>query len=138
MKKFKLAEAYKVLNNSSTKVTKMEENDKFVVIDIIMELKPISEEISEAIDIAREKLKGEHHDEFMAKVPKWEELSDEEKIEINAYLFKYNKSIEDSIANLVQEEVELTKKLSKEAFKKFWASNDFDVPTIVMLSEVLC
>ena len=58
-------EAYALINKS--KLTKMEDADKFTVIKAIRALKPIYTAYEEYIKDAQEKLKGENHDEMVKK-----------------------------------------------------------------------
>lgn len=137
MKRIELIQPYKILSSNTTKLTKMDDNDKFIFIKFLREIKPIVEELTDALNVAQEKLKGDNHEEIMAKFQKWNTISDDDKRDVNAYLIKYNKDVENAVHDIAQEDIEIKNTLSEDAFDKFMASNDFDVATIMQLSECL-
>ena len=134
MKKQELKVIYEIL--SGAKLNKMEDNDKFKVIKIMRELKPINSEITEAIKDAQDKLKDENHDELLEKA-KTNQLSEEELIKANAYFKKFEKDIYAAIKDILETEIELKEKISVEAFEKLIASNDYTVEVIMILEDAI-
>ena len=137
MKRIELIQPYKILSSNTTKLTKMDDNDKFIFIKFLREIKPIVEELTDALSVAQEKLRGDNHEDIMAKFQKWNTISDDDKREVSDYLNKYNKDVENAVHDIAQEDIEIKNTLSEDAFDKFIASNDFDVATIMQLSECL-
>ncbi len=135
MKKINAVGAYNILNGA--KLTKMADTDKYTVIKIMREIKPVALEITEALEVAKEKLKSENHATLQERVQNWKELSETEKVEINTYFNKYNANIEEAMKELSEEAFELKNHLCEESFASLIASNDFDVATIMSLEEVI-
>lgn len=135
MKKINAVGAYNILNGA--KLTKMADTDKYTVIKIMREIKPITVEITEALEVAREKLKSDNHATLQERVQRWNELSESEKVEINSYFNKYNASVDEAMKELTEEDFELKNHLCEESFASLIASNDFDVATIMSLEEVI-
>lgn len=141
-----VVEAYALINKS--KLTKMEDADKFTVIKAIRALKPIYTAYEEYIKDAQEKLKGENHDEMVKKGEEFnrnnknvadltpEELSSLK--EVNNYFRAYNGSLQKLIEEELSKEVAPEyERLSEAALKKFIASNDFSVEECIKVSDVL-
>lgn len=137
MKRIELIQPYKILSSNTTKLTKMDDNDKFIFIKFLREVKPIVDELSDAISVAQDKLKGDNHIEIMDKFYKWDVIDDATKLEVSNYLKKYNEDVEKAVHDIAQSGIEIKNTLSEDAFDKFMASNDFDVATIMQLSECL-
>ena len=135
MKKIELLGLANIL--SIAKVSKMDDTDKYAVIKIMRELRPVATEINAAIEIAREKLKGEEHASIVKMEQEWDNLSDENQLKVKSYYAKYDKEIEASIRDLLEENFELSVKLSEEAYSKLIASNDFDVATMMKLENLV-
>ena len=139
-------EAYALINKS--KLTKMEDADKFTVIKAIRALKPIYTAYEEYIKDAQEKLKGENHDDMVKKGEEFNrnnknvsDLTPEELSilkEVNNYFRTYNgnlqKLIEEELSKEVSPEYE---RLTEAALQKFIASNDFSVEECIKVSDVL-
>lgn len=135
MKKIELLGLANIL--SIAKVSKMDDTDKYAVIKIMRELRPVATEINAAIEIARDKLKGEEHASIVKMEQEWDNLSDENQLKVKSYYAKYDKEIEASIKDLLEENFELSVKLSEEAYSKLIASNDFDVATMMKLENLI-
>lgn len=145
MKTSKIVSVYKTMNDS--KLTKMEDADKFKVIKALRAIKPISEGYEEFVKLTYEKLKDDKMEEMQKKAQHWQEMqsqgkeveySFEERKELNEYFQNFNNTIEKLMKEEGDKENELTyDKLSEDAFGKYIASNDFNVSTIMDLQEVL-
>ena len=135
MKKIELLGLANIL--SIAKVSKMDDTDKYAVIKIMRELRPVATEINAAIEIARDKLKGEEHASIVKMEQEWDNLSDDERSQVKSYYAKYDKEIEASIRDLLEENFELSVKLSEGAYSKLIASNDFDVATMMKLENLI-
>ena len=135
MKTSKIVSVYKTMNDS--KLTKMEDADKFKVIKALRAIKPISEGYEEFVKLTHEKLKDDKMQEMQSQ-GKEVEYSFEERKELNEYFQNFNNTIEKLMKEEGDKENELTyDKLSEDAFGKYIASNDFNVSTIMDLQEVL-
>lgn len=140
-----VSEVYNKLNEIGTKLTKMEDKDKFIVIKAMRQMKPVATGYDDFVKDAQEKLKGDGFNEMMEKAKKWQEEGDkttltiEERVSLNAYFNAYNKRVEDCLKEEAEKDVELTyERLQEDAFGKLVSSNDFDVKTIMELNDVLC
>lgn len=129
---------------NSAKLTKLEEKEKYQVIKIARRLKPVATAYEEFRQDAHEKLRPENFDEMQRKIIRWQEegekttLTLDERKEINAFLTDFNRSLEQCLKEESEKEQELDyTPLSEEAFARFLASNDFDVSTAMLLSEVM-
>lgn len=134
MKKQELKVIYEIL--SSAKITKMEDSDKFKVIKIMRELKPIYKEVEEAITVAEEKLKVEGQDE-MAEKARLNLLEPEEILSVNETFIKFRKDVQTSVKEIAEAEVTLKEYINNAAFEKLLASNDFNLATIMFLEEAI-
>lgn len=123
---------YRMLNNA--KLTKMEDNEKFLVIRLMKELKPIANSYDEFIKDAAEKLKPEGIDEINAKMQEGKELSKEEKEVFD----KFNRDVTECVQKELKKEHEINAELlSEEAMKHFMSSNDFSVAEIMALYDFM-
>lgn len=143
MKTSTIIEVYQLLNTA--KLTKMESKEKFQVIRIMRTMKPMAEEWDSFIKTMDEKLKGEHHEEMLAKAQQWQKegekttLSLDERMAVNEYFAKFNKDRTEMITSEQSKEVNvLFDKLTEEGFEHLVDSNDFVVGQIVTLQEAIC
>lgn len=135
--------AYRTINAS--KLTKMEDTDKYKVIKAIREMKPVVESFDSFVSDARERLKPEDFDTMQEKAAQWQKEGDattltvEDRVELNRYFEDYNRKVEECVKEESEKEHELKfGRLSEEAFCKLMASNpDWDVKTTVQVEEVL-
>lgn len=143
MKTSTIIEVYKALKEA--KLTKMESKEKFAVIRIMRAVKPVAEEWDAFLSTVDEKLRGEGHEEMVAKIQQWQKegeqttLTEEERREVNAYIMRYNKEREELLHAELAKEVEVSfERISEEAFERFIDSNDMDVNVLTILSESIC
>lgn len=143
MKTSTIIEVYQLLNTA--KLTKMESKEKFQVIRIMRAVKPVAEEWDSFVKTMDEKLKGEHHEEMLAKAQQWQKegekttLSLDERMAVNEYFAKFNKDRTEVITSEQSKEVNIIfDKLTEEAFERLVDSNDFNVGQIVALQEAIC
>jgi hypothetical protein len=93
MKTIDIKNAYNLINTA--KLTKLSSTDKFKVIKAIRVLKQIAIDFEEFQKDAMERLKGEEHDDIVAKATQWKSegenttLTTAERIRVNTYLLKY-------------------------------------------------
>lgn len=124
--------AYRILNNA--KLGKMKDGDKFNIVKMMKELKPVATAYDEFIKDAAEKLKPEGIEEIQSKVQQQENLNAEEQ----SIWAKYNSDVAKCVADELAKENEFTfVPLSEEGFKGLLASNDFSVAEILALDEVI-
>lgn len=133
---------YKLLNDS--KLTKMEDKDKFIVIKAVRKFKPIAADFDDFQKDAQEKLKGENFEEMQKKAQQWQKdgdkttLTEDERREINKFFNEYYKKLEECLKEETEKKHELEyEKLSEDAFGKFISSNDFKVDDIIKIQEVM-
>ena len=138
-----IIEVYQLLNTA--KLTKMESKEKFQVIKIMRAMKPVAEEWDSFVKTMDEKLKGDNHEEMLAKAQQWQKegekttLSFDERMAVNEYFAKFNKDRTEMITSEQSKEVNiLFDKLTEEAFERLVDSNDFNVGQIVALQEAIC
>lgn len=143
MKTSTIIEVYQLLNTA--KLTKMESKEKFQVIKIMRAMKPVAEEWDSFVKTIDEKLKGEHHEDMLAKAQQWQKegekttLSLDERMAVNEYFGKFDKERRELIASERSKEVDvLFDKLTEEAFERLVDSNDFNVGQIIALQEAIC
>lgn len=143
MKTSTIIEVYQLLNNA--KLTKMESKEKFQIIRIMRAMKPVTEEWDSFVKTMDEKLKGEHHEEMLAKAQQWQKegekttLSLDERMAVNEYFGKLDKERRELIASEQSKEANvLFDKLTEEAFERLMDSNDFNVGQILALQEAIC
>jgi formate-dependent phosphoribosylglycinamide formyltransferase (GAR transformylase) len=134
--------AYEVI--ASAKLTKMNDEDKFLVIKATRAIKPIALDFDEFRRDAEERLKEDGHEEIIAKYRQWYKegentsLTLEEREEVNRRLTEYRSRVEKCLSEELSREVTPEyKRLGEEAFEKFVASNDYDVKTIILLQDIL-
>ena len=115
MKTSKIVSVYKTMNDS--KLTKMEDADKFKVIKALRAIKPISEGYEEFVKLTHEKLKDDKMEEMQKKAQHWQEMqsqgkeveySFEERKELNEYFQNFNNTIEKLMKEEGDKENELT------------------------------
>lgn len=133
---------YKLLNDS--KLTKMEDKDKFIVIKAVRKFKPIAADFEDLKKDVQEKLKGENFEEMQKKALQWNEegdkttLTEDERKEVNMFFYEFNKNVEECLKEETEKKHELEyEKLSEDAFGKFISSNDFKVDDIIKIQEVM-
>lgn len=143
MKTSTIIEVYQLLN--SAKLTKMESKEKFQVIKIMRAMKPVAEEWDSFVKTIDEKLKGENHEEILAKAQQWQKegdkttLSLDERMAVNEYFSKFDHERRQLVASEQSKEVNIIfDKMTEEAFERLVDSNDFNVGQILALQEAIC
>lgn len=124
--------AYRILNNA--KIGKMKDGDKFTVVKIMKELKPVATAYDDFIKDAADRLKPEGIEEIQGKVQSNKEMSLEERMIWD----KYNQDVAKCVQDELAKELDFTfVPLSDEGFKGLLASNDFTIAEIMALDEVI-
>lgn len=143
MKTNSIVTVFNLLN--SAKINEVITSGKIKIIKAVREMKPIANGFDELLNDAREKLKGENHDEMAEKASRWQQLgdevdlTDEEKIAINTYFMEYGNRIDECIREESEKEHTLLfTKLTEEEFEGLISSNDWDVKTIMDIEEIMC
>lgn len=150
MKTIEIVNAYNALNGA--KLAKMEDKEKFTLIKAMKVLKPIKNDYEDFVKDAREKLKGDNHEDMVKRVEEWRTKHNDTKPgdftpaelkelnEINTYFNDYNKKVEECVKEEADKEVTPEyARLTEDAFGRLLASNnDWDVEKSLMVSEVLC
>lgn len=128
----KVTIAYRILKNA--KLTQMKDEDKFILIKIMRELKPFAISCEDSIKEASEKLRPQGLDEVERKIQSQEPLTFEEQ----RLLKKFNADIEKSVREELNKEVNLTFiPLNEEGFKDLLASNDFGMEEVMALYDIV-
>lgn len=124
--------AYRILNNA--KLGKMKDGDKFNLIKVMKELKPIATGYDDFIKDASEKLKPEGFDEIQGKLNGNEALTaDEQKL-----VDKFNQDVAKCVGDELKKEHELKfQPLSEEGFKGLLSSNDLSMGEVMALYDVI-
>lgn len=135
--KAEIARAYRTL--AAAKLTRLDDEEKFQIVKIIISLKPIVKEYEDFIQQTKESLKADNHEEMLDKANRWNftnkgrninDLKDEEKkelFEINRYFAEYSNKVEKWILEEGDKGVNFAPfKLSNDTATKLIASNDWD------------
>lgn len=135
--KAEIARAYRTL--AVAKLTRLDDEEKFQIVKIIMSLKPIAKEYEDFIQQTKESLKADNHEEMLDKANRWNftnkgrninDLTDEEKkelFEINRYFAEYSNKVEKWILEEGDKGVNFAPfKLSNDTATKLIASNDWN------------
>lgn len=143
MKTNSIVTVFNLLN--SAKINEVATSGKIKVIKAVREMKPIATSFDELLNDAREKLRGDNHDEMAEKASRWQQqgdevdLTDEEKIAINAYFMEYGNRIDECVKDEAEKEHTLSfTRLTEEEFEGLISSNDWDVKTIMDIEEIMC
>lgn len=141
MKTEQVVAVYKLINES--KLTKMEDADKFKIIKIMRAMKPIATSYEDFQKDAQEKLKDDNFEVMQKRAQDLQSNegkgSPEEFREVNAYYEKYYKALNDCLKSELEKENDFTyEKLSEDAFGKYLASNDFKMDEILKIEEAVC
>lgn len=124
--------AYRILNNA--KLGKMKDGDKFNVIKIMRELKPVATSYDDCIKDTADKLKPEGIEKIQGKMQGKEKLDAEEQ----KVWDKYNSDVAKCVQDELTKEVEFSfMPLSEEGFKGLLESNDLPVGEIMALYDVI-
>ena len=150
MKTIDVVNAFAALNGA--KLAKMDDKEKFTLIKAMKVLKPIKNDYEDFVKDAREKLKGDNHEEMVKRVEEWRTKHNDTKPadftaaelkelnEINTYFNDYNKKVEECVKEEADKEVSPEYvRLSEDAFGRLLTSNDdWDVENMMLAAEVLC
>lgn len=141
MKAERIAMLYGLLKQSRT--TKMEDQGRLKVLRIIKALRPAAREYEEDVKEARKKMKDDLFDQMTAKAEKWQAegdkaLSEEEKIAVNAYFAKYNRSVVDAVSAIAGKSKKMDlDKLSQDEFLRLINSNDYTGEQLELLDDTV-
>lgn len=113
------------------KLTKVDDVDKFKLIKLMKELKLIVQPYEDFEKDAKERLKPENFDKILENAQKWQRegaettLTDDEKIEVNTVLGKYERDVTECLTDELNKSVTLSiEAFSEDAINKLIASND--------------
>lgn len=135
MKLEKIVTAYKALGEA--KVTKLDEGEVIKIVKARKAMRPYAEEYEAFLKDAQEKLKGEGFDELQAKVQKWAELTDEEKLAVNRELNEYQRKIDKTVKEELEREVDIEpEKLADGSLTKLVQENGWEMKKLDELEAV--
>lgn len=130
----KIIAAAKILSDEKTKLSKMNEADKFAVVRTLRTTRVIVEDIEKFQNDARERLKPENFDKLQEQAQRFDSLSDDEKVALNKALVEYDSAVRRCVADALASEKEIeVYPLSSDGFNKFMASNE-DLPAASFLA----
>lgn len=131
----KIVNAYKALGEA--KVTKLDEGEVIKIVKARKAMRPYAEEYEAFLKDAQEKLKGEGFDELQAKVQKWAELTDEEKIAVNKELGEYQRKIDKTVKEELEREADIeVDKLEDASLTKLVQENGWEMKKLDELEAV--
>lgn len=124
--------AYRLLLNA--KLTNMTDDEKFVVIRLMMAIKPAFTAYEELIKDASQKLRPEGFGEISIKLQSGQGITNEEK----KVLDKFNSDIANFMQSEIKKEYEFDAELlEQEAMKRFISSNDFSAMQYMTLYDFM-
>lgn len=137
--------AYRILNNA--KISKMKDGDKFNIVKIMKELKPIATGYDDFLKDATKKLEPEGVEEIQKKInPAFSLPPEQQRNEIVKLLSadelamwdKFNSDVAKCVDEELSKEIKFKfKPLSEEGFKGLIGSNDFAMSQIMALYDVI-
>lgn len=132
-----ILEVYQIV--SEAKLTKVSDSNKIKIVRMLFKMKPINEDYQDFIKDAQEKLKGENHDEILAKAQQWQKegentaLTENERIEVNKYLFAYQQKIEECAREEIEKVHSLEyERIGDEGLETLLGSNPDWTPSVIM------
>lgn len=145
MKTIKAVRAYKLMQSIKPKA--MDGDNQMKYIKIMRVLRPVAENYDKDLEDGKNALQDEKFEEMQQKAAKHNEaiqakkneglLSFSELKELNDYFTDYDKSVKKLLADLDNQEVNLSlDKLSEEAFKKLAESIEVSGDDLIALSDV--
>lgn len=135
MKLEKIVTAYRALGEA--KVTKLDEGEVIKIVKARKAMRTYAEEYEAFLKDAQEKLKGEGFDELQAKVQKWAELTDEEKLAVNKELGEYQRKIDKTVQEELEREVDIeVDKLAEGSLPKLLQENGWELKKLDELEAV--
>lgn len=136
MKLIELVACYKALGEA--KVTKLEEGEVVKVVKARKAMRPFAEEYDAFLKDCQEKFKPENFEDIQSKVQKWNELSDEEKVETNKALAEYQTKINEAVKAELEKEVEVSvEKLSENSATKILLENGWELKKLDEIEVML-
>lgn len=135
----KLKEAvsiYKVLGEA--KVSSLEESEIVKIVKIRKALRQYAEEYDAFLKDAQEKFKPENFEQLQEKLQKWNELSEEEKINTNKEVKIYEIKINLAVGEELEKEIDITlEKLTEESLTKLLKHNDWQLGKLDELQPIV-
>lgn len=136
MKTSEAVSLYNILRG--LKIGKLPKEGQFRVIRAARAMKPAATAFEDFVADARERLKPEGFDAALEKRRDFDNLSEEEKREINETVSKFNKDIDDCVHVELDKAVEVdpVEPLGEDALALLAEANDLDVQTVMLLEEL--
>ena len=127
-------DAHRGGKNPGVKLGKMKDGDKFNMMKVMKELKPVATDYFDFMKDSSERLRPEGFEEIQTKLQSEEELTPDEK----KVWEEYNKKVQQCVEDELKKEVEFTfQPLSEEGFKGLLSSNDLTLAEIMAIGEIL-
>lgn len=146
----KIVAAYQILSTPANpqagkagfKLSALETKDMYIVIRAIGALEPEAQAFEQFRKGASERLIPENWNETMEKYNKFNELSEEEKTEVNKAVINYDNKVNECVMTELDKdkEIDAYEHLSEEAFGLLVKSNGHilnDIPSLRLLREIL-
>ncbi|MCQ2105948.1 MAG: hypothetical protein MJZ26_09170 [Fibrobacter sp.] len=150
MKTLKTKEAVSAYNLlKAAKINKVAvDADKFNIIKTTRALKKVAEDFESFRADSVEALKGENHEEILELAQRWQKeeedgqkktLTPEERVAVNSYFEKYNKSINECLKEEAEKENEIdVKEITDESFMQLIGGNDWNTEQMIAIQDVIC
>lgn len=136
-KKMKVSQVVGIYNIIKTfKVARLPKEIQFKIIRNARALRATATGFEDFLADARERLKPEGFDSILEKSQRFKELSDEEKLEVNEAIAKYNRDVEECVHTELDKIVEIEGLERLEAETLISDDNDHSVETLLMLEEL--
>lgn len=138
-----IVSAYKTLGEIKT--AKLEEAEIVKILKARKAMRPFAEEFDAFLKDVQEKFKPANWDELQQKIAQWQQddknttLTNEEKIEINKVLARYQNSINSVINDEFEREVEISiETLKEESIVKLLTENNWELKKLDDIEIILC
>lgn len=146
MKNLKTSEVLAIYSVvKSAKVTKVESSaDKFAIIKAIRPLKKIAETFEAWRNDAIASLKPENYEAMEQKAQEWQQqeregnvtLTEQERIEINQFFYKFNSEVEGCMKEELEKENEIeVSAIGEKSIEQFCDSNDWSVEQMMAVTD---
>lgn len=136
MKLKEIVSLYKILGEA--KVSNLEESEIVKIVKARKQLRQYAEEYDAFLKDAQDKFKPENFEVIQDKLQKWNDLSDEDKINVNKVVRTYELKINTAVGEELEKDIDVTlEKLTEDSITKLLKHNDWSVSKLDELSVML-
>lgn len=140
MKMNEMLNVYTILSTAS--ISKLSDEEKVSFIKLMRKVKPHIINFENAQKDALESAKKDNHNQILENLRKWQAegndttLTKEERTEVNSYIASYNKIVNDSLSDILEEEIEFDP-ISESLYENLILSNDWNVQQTLTLEAIV-